>query len=240
MLGPSSTQPQHRRLSRVLATYAPWSGNRSDQTTRNPHLRVRSRQPRGAPLERRGRALVASFAALILSAAVVAALHFRWDFFRETAHPWLEKNAKLLSAYSSIVGILLAPAILIGGYVAFVQIEDHLLRHRMLLSFSVTLKGHGSGFAIRLRSWHGKPVTSFCCSISALRESMAGISTSRSPSPAWATSVPAWLADLGLFGLLLARAQVLKRVIVFLDMCTSNVQIVRPCATTGYTFMWEP
>ena len=85
-----------------------------------------SRQPRGAPLERRGRALVASLAALILLAAVVADLHFRWDFFRKTAHPWLEKNAKLLSAYSSIVGILLAPAILIGGYVAFVQIEDHL------------------------------------------------------------------------------------------------------------------
>ncbi len=57
---------------------------------------------------------------------MAATLNFRCGFFRRKVHPWLEKNAKLLSAYSSIVGILLAPAILIGGYVAFVQIEDHL------------------------------------------------------------------------------------------------------------------
>ena len=70
--------------------------------------------------------MVEALAALLLIAAIVAALHFRWDFFRRTVHLWLEKNAKLLSAYSSIVGILLAPAILIGGYVAFMQIKDHL------------------------------------------------------------------------------------------------------------------
>ena len=70
--------------------------------------------------------MLEALAALILIAAVAAVLHFRWGFFRRTVHPWLEKNAKLLSAYSSIVGILLAPAILIGGYVAFMQIRDHL------------------------------------------------------------------------------------------------------------------
>lgn len=70
--------------------------------------------------------MVELLVALLLISAVVAALHFRWDFFRRTAHPWLERNANLLSAYSSIVGILLAPVILIGGYVAYVQIEDHL------------------------------------------------------------------------------------------------------------------
>lgn len=81
-------------------------------------------------------ALVEALAALLLIVAVVAALHFRWNFFRRTIHPCLERNAKLLSAYSSIVGILLAPAILIGGYVAFVQITDHLDAPDVVLVFA--------------------------------------------------------------------------------------------------------
>ena len=80
--------------------------------------------------------MVETLATLILIAVIVAALHFRWGFFRRTVHPWLEKNAKLLSAYSSIVGILLAPAILIGGYVAFVQIKDHLDAPDVVLLFA--------------------------------------------------------------------------------------------------------
>ena len=80
--------------------------------------------------------MIELFATLVLiAAAVVAVLHFRWDFFRRRAHPWLEKKANLLSAYSSIVGLLLAPAILIGGYVAFVQIEDHLNAPDVVLVF---------------------------------------------------------------------------------------------------------
>lgn len=73
---------------------------------------------------------------VLIAAAVIAGLHFRWDFFRRRAHPWLEKKANLLSAYSSIVGLLLAPLILIGGYLAFVQIEDHLNAPDVVLVFS--------------------------------------------------------------------------------------------------------
>ena len=80
--------------------------------------------------------MLEALAALILIAAVAAVLHFRWGFFRRIVHPWLEKNAKLLSAYSSIVGILLAPAILIGGYVAFMQIRDHLDPPDLVLVFA--------------------------------------------------------------------------------------------------------
>ena len=46
--------------------------------------------------------------------------------FRAHVHPWLERNARLLGAYSSIAGLVLVPVILIGGIVGFLQLKDAL------------------------------------------------------------------------------------------------------------------
>ena len=45
---------------------------------------------------------------------------------RAHVHPWLRKNADLLGAYGSIAGLVLAPVILIGGVVGYLQLKDAL------------------------------------------------------------------------------------------------------------------
>jgi hypothetical protein len=66
--------------------------------------------------------------------------------FKKYINPWLQKNADLLGAYQSIIGIITIPLILVGGILAFFQLSEYLVKpdvglifHRpSQLQFSVT------------------------------------------------------------------------------------------------------
>ena len=64
---------------------------------------------------------------LVLLAVLRAWLHVRGNFFRARLHPWLEENATLLGAYRSLLWLLTVPVVVIGGYLAFLELRDSLL-----------------------------------------------------------------------------------------------------------------
>ena len=65
------------------------------------------------------------FLALALAGvvALVVLLQWKWNLFRGRLHPWLEKNATLLGAYRSVAWLLTVPIILVGGYLAFQELQ---------------------------------------------------------------------------------------------------------------------